>query len=72
MLIKDGVWPDSTQMLVKVEGQYKEVAQGYSKINGIWVPWDFSGDMDVDLNIALSNKNLNGLTLILSKVFPNE
>jgi len=70
MLIKDGVWPGSTQVFVKLDGQYREVVSGYSKIDGVWVPWDFAPDGDVEIGVAVANKTLNGLTLILSKVLP--
>lgn len=66
MRIKQGVYPESTGIAVKVEGQYREVTEGYTKINGVWVPWEMPNDNgDVDLGMAVTNKTLDGLILNL-------
>lgn len=65
MRIKEGQYPDSSGMAVKVDGHYVDVVQGYSKVGGRWVPWDSS--TDIDLNIAVKVKTLDGLTLNLNK-----
>lgn len=66
MRIKEGQWPDTSGLAVKVGDVYREVTEGYTKVDGVWVPWDFgTGDGDQDLSAAISNKSLDGLTLIL-------
>ncbi|MNB61123.1 hypothetical protein D3C87_901260 [compost metagenome] len=67
MRIKQGQWPESGGLSVKAEGVYREVAEGYTKIDGVWVPWDVGVDNgDRDLSTAMTTKNLDGLTLILN------
>lgn len=57
-------YPETELLSVKVNGAYQEVLEGFTKVNGVWVPWDSNGG-DVDLGQALSNKRLDGLTLSL-------
>lgn len=66
MLIKEGLYSDSVGLSVKVDGEYKEVLEGFNKIDGVWVPWEVPGQGDIDLSKAIKNKKLNGLTLVLS------
>jgi hypothetical protein len=68
MRIKDGQWPGTEGLSVRTDGVYREVAEGYTKINGVWVPWEVDGESsgDRDLSDAMSVKNLDGLTLILN------
>jgi len=57
-------YPDTELLSVRVDGVYEEVLEGFTKINGVWVPWDSNGG-DIDLNTAIANKRLDGLTLEL-------
>lgn len=67
MRIKEGQWPDTSGLAVKVDGVYREVSEGYTKVDGVWVPWDLGTgeDGDRDLSTAINTKSLDGLTLIL-------
>lgn len=66
MRIKQGTYPESTGVAVRVEGTYQNVLQGYNKVDGKWVPWEMPNDNgDVDLNNAMSKKTLDGLILNL-------
>ncbi|MNI71489.1 hypothetical protein D3C76_26010 [compost metagenome] len=66
MRIKQGTYPESAGIAVKVDGQYREVTEGYTKVNGVWVPWEMPSDNgDVDLGTAMSVKTLDGLILNL-------
>lgn len=65
MRIKQGEYPESSAIAVRVDGVYRNVTEGYNKINGVWVPWDVPSDGDRDLDTALSVKALDGLILNL-------
>ncbi len=66
MLIKEGLYSDSVGLAVKVDNEYVEVLEGFTKVDGIWIPWDVPGQGDIDLARAIKNKKLDGLTLVLS------
>lgn len=59
MLVKRTTWPSSSELYLKVDGQWQPMAAGYSKIDGQWVPWDDGGG--IDLNTVIGKKTLSGL-----------
>lgn len=72
MLIKDGSYSDSVGLSIRVDNKYEEVLEGYSKIDGKWVPWDVPGQGDIDLSLAVKYKKLDGLTLVLSHLLKSK
>ncbi|MNZ85549.1 hypothetical protein D3C78_1043450 [compost metagenome] len=65
MRINQGTYPDSLGAAIKVDGQYVEIVEGYTMIDGVWVPWDVPTQGDQDLSAAIGKKKLDGLILDL-------
>jgi len=61
MLIRDNTWSGDADIILKLDGQLHDVVEGFSKIDGVWVPWDY-GD-GLDLNVVIGKKTLSGLQL---------